>query len=140
MIGNQAPTAAQSTRKGLAFPFQAGSTGFPQPADPSAVLYNRIVALLTTGTNERVMRPDLGINIYSYVFSNMTAIEQARLALDVAQTIEQWEPSVVVQNVTTEVQEQRDGKRITIIDVTFREGGQQHSLQVPVVTPSVQGS
>ena len=125
----------------LAFPFQLGSTGFPAMADPTKVVFYHIAALLLTGKNEKVMTPDMGVNIHSYVFDNLTPITMAKISSIVSSAIDLWVPEVQVLKVVPTIEKNEDGTQsLIILDIWYRVAGQSAQMQIPIpvgtVTPS----
>jgi hypothetical protein len=117
----------------LAFPFQLGRAGFPSMASADHAIFQSIQALLMTGTNERLMHVDLGVNLHRLVFDNLTPLLQARIATEVTRAIETWEPRAEVMGVDSRISERSDGVETAIIvDVLYRVAGQLQSQQVPI--------
>jgi|GEM_PF-3756980 len=122
----------------LAFPFQLGATGFPAMADPKKVVFYHITSLLLTGKNERVMNPDFGVNIHSYVFENLTPITMARISAVVTSAIEQWVPEAQVLRVLPTIDKNEDGTQSTILlDIWYRIANQSAQMQVPIPVGSI---
>jgi hypothetical protein len=117
----------------LAFPFQLGQAGFPAMANAERAVYQSIMALLLTGSNERLMHTDLGVNLHRLVFDNLTPLLQARIATEVTRAIETWEPRAEVIGVQSRISDKSDGVTTAIIvDVLYRVAGQPQSQQVQV--------
>lgn len=84
----------------IAQPFRIDATGavatttelYEQVAD-------RIMALINTGRNERVMRPGLGTNINTLVFDNINELTIAQLEEMVRQEISKYEKNVFINSV-----------------------------------------
>lgn len=77
--------------------------------------------LLSTRLGERVMNPEYGCNLASFVFHDLTPslIEQIRAAVDAA--IRRWEPRVELEAVC--VSEDVDTPGLLLIDLTYRLRG-----------------
>ena len=126
--------------KAFAFPFQLGTAGFPAMADPDRALFCSIVALMLTGTNERLMHADMGVNLHRLVFSNLTPLLQARIATEVSRAIENFVPQAEVISVDSRLSEKSDGVDTAVfVDVLYRRVGQQQAQQVQVALPLVGG-
>jgi len=139
-VNQPPPVTDAEIVKSFAFPFQLGQAGFPALAVPDEALFCSIVALLLTGTNERLMHADMGVNIHRMIFDNMTPILQARIATEVARAIEQFVPQAEVIAVDARLSEKSDGVETAIfVDVLYRKVGQSQSQQVQVVLPLVGG-
>jgi phage baseplate assembly protein W len=117
----------------LAFPFQLGLSGFPAMANAERAVYQSILALMLTGSNERLMHVDMGVNLHRMVFDNLTPLLQARVATEVTRAIETWEPRAEVIGVQSRLSDKSDGVETAIIvDVLYRVAGQPQSQQVQV--------
>lgn len=117
----------------LAFPFQLGLSGFPAMANAERAVYQSILALMLTGSNERLMHVDMGVNLHRMVFDNLTPLLQARVATEVTRAIETWEPRAEVIGVQSRLSDKADGVETAIIvDVLYRVAGQPQSQQVQV--------
>ncbi len=139
-VYNEVPsTNEEQLVKTLAFPYQRGPSGFPAMAQPKNKTYVNIVELLTTGTNERVMATELGVDLYEFVFSNMTPIDKARIANAVANAIERFIPGTIVNSVVPGQLEYKDGVGSSIaFDIVYTVGGETQQQQV-VYQPTGQG-
>ncbi|MFA4971275.1 MAG: GPW/gp25 family protein [bacterium] len=134
------PVSDAQVVKTFAFPFQLGKEGFPALADPDAALFCSIVALMLTGTNERLMHADMGVNIHRLIFNNMTPLLQARVASEVTQAIETFVPQAEVLAVDSRLSEKADGVETAIIvDVLYRRVGQPQTQQTQVTLPLAGG-
>lgn len=113
------------------FPFQLGQDGFPALADPSEAIFQSIQSLLLTGTNERLMHPNMGVSIDRLVFENLTTLLQARIAMEVTRAIETYEPRAKVLKVDSRIGKRSDGTETAIfVDVLYLVAGQPQSQQV----------
>ncbi len=124
--------------KSIAFPFRLGKSSFPEMATVETAVKYRIYALLLTGKNDLVMNCDVGTNVHTFIFENMSELMKARLALDVASAIQKYEPEAKVITVQPKAFEEKDGSTTTIIDIIYRVGNQVVEQQVPV-PPSAGG-
>lgn len=139
-IANQPPPVSSSaTRLALAFPFQSGPTSFPAVSAPNLTTFNKIVALLMTGPGERVMQPDLFVDIQEFMFENLTPIVAARIASSVSRAIDIWVPEARVEKVIPEIKNSNDKTQSTILlKIDYIEANQSVSVQVPItvgITP-----
>jgi phage baseplate assembly protein W len=134
------PVTDADTVKTLAFPFQLGQAGFPALADPNQAVFCSILALLMTGTNERLMHVDMGVNLHRLVFDSLTPILQARIATEVTRAIESYEPRAEVLSVDSRMSDKSDGVETAIIvDVQYRVIGQPEGQQIQVPIPLAGG-
>jgi len=134
------PVADKDLIKTLAFPFQKGPSGFPALAIPENYTFVNIVALIMTGVGERVMNAGLGVNVYEYVFDNMTPIQRVRLSNTIANAIETFIPKVRVNSVIPGEKKYQDGRGTSIVfDIAYTVGGQTKQQQV-VYPPTAQAA
>lgn len=134
------PTADEITVRSIAFPFHLGESGFPQLAEASRVAYYHILALMLTGTSERVMHVDLGVNTHRMVFGTMSPLLQARVANEVTRALQLWVPEVRVESVVPRRGTLADGStEAMIVDVAYQLAGQPGNMQVavPLVGPGL---
>jgi phage baseplate assembly protein W len=133
------PVSDAEIVKTLAFPYNLGKTGFPAYAKPEDAVFNSIVALLMTGTNERLMHVDMGVNLHQYVWENMSPITQARISSAVARAIDDYEPRAQVLSVLPF--ETKGGGQDDVmlgLDIVYRKRGQDEHQQV-LIPPTTQG-
>lgn len=134
-------TSSTQTTMGLAFPFQRGTSGFPALADPAKVAFYKICLLLTTSRKERVMNPGYGVDIYGYVFDNLTPITAARISSVVVNAIQTWIPEVSVIGVIPTLDKSLDNTQSTIIlDISYRVANQNANMQVPINVGTLAGN
>lgn len=128
-----------TTLRGIAYPFRRGPQGFPAIVTGiEAVVANAIQVLLLTGAGERVMRTQLGTNVFAYVFETLDGLTQARIAASVARAIATYEPRAEVLSVEASAGDDRGLEETAIVvDIVYRINSQVVSLQVPVAAPSV---
>jgi phage baseplate assembly protein W len=117
--------------KTLAFPFQMGNSGLPAMARPENKVYNMILELISTGPGERVMNYPMGINVYHYVFSDMTPIQRARLANEVSTAIETYIPGVIVNSVSShDLSEEDSSLNGVVFSIEYSVNGQSEAQQI----------
>lgn len=130
------PTDDEQSIRTLKFPFQIGNSGLPQAETPGNYTFVNIVSLILTGTYERVMNVDLGVDVHQFVFESMTQIQKARLSNMVSSAIETFIPGTIVRSVVPGNVEYQDGVGSSItLDITYSIGGQTTQQQI-VYTPT----
>lgn len=115
--------------KGVGFPFGPGPDGFPQVAEGVDVIENSLRTVILTGSGERVMRPNLGSDIYGFTFDNLSPITLARLSQAAKAAIEANEPRVKVIDVTARQSIKPGQVRVL---VTYRVSGETRETEVEV--------
>lgn len=140
-ITNLVPSTDDSKLvKTLAFPFQQGQLKFPAMARPTQPVFNSITALLLTGQNERVMRPDFGVRVHDNLFATMSPITQAKISADAARSIQKYEPRAEVLSIIPSEELGDNGQRTAIVfDLVYRVAGQPQTQQV-VIPTTMQGT
>lgn len=88
--------------RGFAFPFSSSSLSFPAGSTDDDLIHDSIVQLVLTMRCERVMRPDLGCNAYSFIFENEDDVLAELIRTEVMAVISRYEPRVAVSDVTVE--------------------------------------
>jgi len=88
---------------------------------------------MLTGRNERVMRPGFGVDLYQYVFNNITPILLARLSTDISKALSAYVPEAIVTRVNPFIEKDPDGVQVAVvIEVDYSVGNQDYQAQVPV--------
>jgi hypothetical protein len=85
--------------RGIAFPFEKGSTALPKAATDAALVKQSLIQIIMTGRNERVMRPEFGCNAVSFVFENNDDLLGELIRAEVSATVERFEARVVLLDV-----------------------------------------
>ena len=116
---------------GLKFPFQKGTTNFPDTNETKLdEIIDNVRSLLSTGIDEIPMGIGIGVNIRSLIFSNMTKIDQAMLGQSIRNAIIDGEPRMLVLGV--DIQKE---KNITTVEILFEVAGTVGSMNMPYQTP-----
>jgi phage baseplate assembly protein W len=69
-------------------------------SDPNQIANDRVESLVGTYPGERVMLPDYGVNLPPEVFSPDVAEKSTMITLDIQRAVNQWEPSIKLDQVT----------------------------------------
>jgi len=91
--------------RGIGFPFDRGSTSFPDTANGTNAIIARVKSLLTTGPGEVPMQPNQGSIVQKYVFENMTPLMRSYLSDEIRNQINTFIPQMNVVSVATEVKD-----------------------------------
>lgn len=138
MPSTNIPPSTTNEVNGLAFPFQRGKVGFPAMCKPDLSVMNSIRSLLMTGKNERVMRPGFGVDTYKYVFDTISPILQAKIAADVTQQIQLYEPRAQIISVIPSLRKSDTNQETTLVfDIEYQVGNQVVGLQVDLPPQSL---
>ena len=90
---------------------------------------NSIVNLFNTSPGDRILLPDYGCNLKSYIFVNMSESTSRLLGRSIKTAIEQWEPRVNVVSINVDSYESLQEYVITLVlQVPFLPTGQTLNL------------
>lgn len=123
-----------TTLKGIRFPFQWSSTGFPAVREGSLVVNDQLRALILTGKGERVMRPTLGVSAPEMVFGEISQIQMARLAAETVRALREGVPLANLQAVDVQQGTLENDKTTLYVNVSYSVAGQEQSQQIPMAT------
>jgi len=87
--------------RGIKFPFQKVGNQLPAPTTNDATVSESLRTLILTPRGSRIMRPDLGTNIWAYIFENNTQVLAENIRAEIATAIAKYEPRVVVLQIDT---------------------------------------
>jgi uncharacterized protein len=88
--------------RGISFPPRVGPDGRVAWSAGEANVRESIQVLLATERLERLMRPDFGGGLQPHLFEPNTVTTRHRLEEAIAGALADWEPRVVVEQVTVE--------------------------------------
>jgi hypothetical protein len=119
--------------KGWAFPVGVDGRGGIALAADTTDIDQAIVAILSTGIGQRVMRPDFGCKIHDLAFAPINAQTLGLVQRYVEEAIGWWEPrvDVVEVEVTTDPSMRAVGKLIINIRYRVKATQDERSLVYP---------
>jgi phage baseplate assembly protein W len=106
---------------GWAFPLRTDPTGGIALVSRDRELEEAIRLILGTAFGERPMRPQFGCGIHDYVFAPADDATAGRLAHEVRESLDQWEPRIDVDDVDVTLDEQ--DRTTFYIDVRYSVRG-----------------
>ena len=95
-------------------PFIGGQNSVLTMQIDEKLIRNDLLQLLLTSPGERVMRPDFGTGIRTFVFENMTSDSLAALQQNILDAIAKWEPRVTATSVTLQSDDDNNLLRIKV--------------------------
>jgi len=115
---------------GFSIPFRIdpATGGVAQENGPEKLKEN-VIHILLTGVGERVMRRDYGGGIRQLVHDPNNDALRAIVQHQIAKSVGQWEPRVLLQSVTVT---QQNGTLYAEIQYVIRRTQQLQSLSVPI--------
>ena len=116
--------------RGFSIPFRIDpASGSVAPESGPEKLKENIIHILLTGVGERVMRRDYGGGIRQLVHDPNNDALRAIVQHQIAKSIGQWEPRVLLQSVTVT---QQNGTLVAEIQYVIRRTQEPQSLSVPI--------
>ena len=106
---------------GWSFPITVDASGGIALTRGEEELDQAIRLILGTAFGERPMRPDFGCGIHDYVFAPADATTAGRLAYEVRESLERWEPRIDLVDVDVRVHPDDDS--VLLIDITYTVRG-----------------
>lgn len=116
--------------RGWSFPVDA-SDGDVDLVEGETDIEQSIRVILSTAPGERVMRPNFGCGIHSYVFE---AVDTTRLTLiedEVRDALIEWEPRIEVLAVGAELADRSTGRLDVDIEYRVRRTNNEFNLVYP---------
>jgi phage baseplate assembly protein W len=104
--------------RGFAFPMRVDHTGAIAMVSGAEDVDRSIAMVLSTAKGERLMRPEFGCTIWDQLFDPINANTLGRMAQAVRDSLSQWEPRIVLEDVVVQPDPSQDGK--VAIDITYR--------------------
>lgn len=119
--------------RGVSFPFRRGTFAFPEQNSGPQTVIDSVRSLLLTGQGEVPMAPSLGTNIHSFVFTNLTPLQQARIAQSIRTTIAQKEPRMDILSVeVVPAGDESSGYRAEV-NIVYKVADEVGETSIPVV-------
>lgn len=96
-------------------PFWGGPQNILSRQEDDRLIKNDILQLLLTVPGERVMRPDFGVSLRSFVFEQATDADLASLEREITEKLTTYEPRVIVNAVQLTRLDDQNAIRISIL-------------------------
>jgi phage baseplate assembly protein W len=120
-----------ATFRGIAFPFGKDNTSFPAAVEDAQLVKESLIQIVTTARGERIMRPDFGSAVYSFIFENNNVLLTELIRDELSAAIAKFEPRAILRNIVVE----RDKSEVIItINYIVSLTGQQDSVSIPLAT------
>jgi len=112
---------------GIAFPFGRSETSYPAVKEDDDLIEDNIRRIMLTRRGERVMRPDVGSDMFEFVFESVGSVMRAGVSHEARRALAANEPRIQVIDVSVEQRkENASGGIETLVIVTY-ESNQQVS-------------
>jgi len=104
--------------KGISFPPRIGEDGRVAWSSGSQNVRESIRVILTTEINERIMLPQFGCGLKTYLFKPNTVATRRLIQDRIEFALGQWEPRIALESVTVEVDP--NDENTAIISINYR--------------------
>lgn len=105
----------KATLYGFNPPFLGGPQNILSRQEDDRLIKNDILQLLLTVPGERVMRPNFGVPLRSFVFEQMIESDITALESTIRDAIEQQDSRVTVDEVTIQRDDERNGINVRVV-------------------------
>jgi uncharacterized protein len=102
---------------GWAFPPCVAKDGSTQMAAYEEDVREAILIILSTDQGERLMRPDFGAGLRSFVFGPLSQITLQQVQTRVQEALVKWEPRISVEKVKVTIDPNNQG--LLLIAITY---------------------
>jgi len=100
---------------GFNMPFNGGPQNILSRQVDDKLIKNDIKQLLLTVPGERVMRPEFGVPLRTFLFEGITPTDLATLESQIIAALTVQEPRVVIENVSVVEDENKNGIKVTVV-------------------------
>jgi phage baseplate assembly protein W len=117
--------------QGWAFPPCLESDGAIEIVVYEEDIRQAILIILRTSRRERVMRPDFGAGLEDFLFEPLNETTMQLVKTRVEESLVDWEPRIIVEEVTVTGEQEPAGKLIIEITYRIRATNTLHNLVYP---------
>jgi phage baseplate assembly protein W len=117
--------------RGWSFPVSIGADGDISMAEGADDVHEAVRLLLETEPGERVMRPEYGCGLRSFVFAPINTTTCTLVRQRVEQGLTRWEPRIDVQEVRVVTDDAEAGRLLIHIDYRVRSTNTFYNLVYP---------
>jgi phage baseplate assembly protein W len=117
--------------KGWKFPVQVDGTGRIALSRFEDDIREAVRIILLTARGERVMRPEFGTGLHTFVFETMSVTNIGTIQAAVQNALIQWEPRIELLSVSVEADQGEVGKLLINIDYEVRATNTRFNLVFP---------
>jgi phage baseplate assembly protein W len=117
--------------RGWDFPPRADRHGDVVMVDDVENVRRAVLLIMQTEPGERIMRPDFGCGLRSFVFDSITESTLALIRLAVQTGLATWEPRIVVDNVRVTADDAQPGRLLVEVGYRIRATNTFYNLVYP---------
>ncbi|WP_274916905.1 GPW/gp25 family protein [Streptomyces sp. WZ-12] len=102
----------------LAVPFALDKTGkIAAIENRDRQTSQRVRAVVATGLNERVMRPDFGTDLGPFLFEVNDSVTRQAIRHAVQESLDRWEPNAIIKGIEPLVKDEEQGVADVYVDI-----------------------
>ncbi len=104
---------------------------------PEEEIKEAIYIILSTKKGERVMRPNFGCGIHTYVFSIINTATLTLIENDIRESLTKWEPRIELKNIIISTENIENGELSISIDYLVKNSFNEYNLVYPFYVKEV---
>jgi phage baseplate assembly protein W len=104
---------------GITLPIQITNVAFNQSFQTRNQISSNILNLLKTKRGERIMQPNFGLGLESFLFEQIDTDTQTRIETEIENTIETWLPYVIIEDLIVNISDELKDRNTIDISLTF---------------------
>jgi phage baseplate assembly protein W len=104
---------------GITLPIQITNVAFNQSFQTRQQISSNILNLLKTKRGERIMQPNFGLGLESFLFEQIDTDTQTRIETEIENTIETWLPYVIIEDLIVNISDELKDRNTIDISLTF---------------------
>lgn len=125
-------TARDFLGRGWKFPVGVDpATGRVRSVSSEEDIQEAVRMILLTGKGERMMQPEFGCNLRSFVFDRMDYTTQTRMEREAQEALVRWEPRITDIQVRMEQDPGEDGRLLIHVSYVVRATNNPYNLVYP---------
>jgi len=116
---------------GWAYPLGTDATGAVALVTREREIEQAITLILGTARGERPMRPEFGCRIHDHVFGPATSATAGKIAYDVREALQRWEPRIEVSDIRVSFEDIESGALYVDVGYLIRGTNDPRNLVFP---------
>jgi phage baseplate assembly protein W len=104
---------------GITLPIQITNVAFNQSFQTRQQVSSNILNLLKTKRGERIMQPNFGLGLESFLFEQIDDDTQTKIETEIENTIETWLPYVIIEDLIVNMSDALKDRNTIDISLTF---------------------
>lgn len=118
--------------KGWKFPIKVNPKGGLSWSEGPERIQDAIWLIVKTGVGERLMRPQFGAGVESYVFQPNSPAIRAALAEAIRSGLRRWEPRIELETVRVEAAPDEPQQVLVVIEYRLRSTNELFNVVYPL--------